>query len=93
MPDYSDSLDLARLSAAYRSGTARPRDVVATVLGRISRRGDDKVWIDRVPRAQLEARAAEPEKQSSENLPLYGIPFAIKDNIDLESRPTTAFPI
>ena len=90
MPDDSDSLDLARLPAAYRSGKVRPRDVIATVLERISRRGDDKVWIDRVPRAQLEARAADLEKQPAENLPLYGIPFAIKDNIDLAGRPTTA---
>ena len=70
MPDDSDSLDLARLPAAYRSGKVRPRDVIATVLERISRRGDDKVWIDRVPRAQLEARAADLEKQPAENLPL-----------------------
>ena len=90
MPDYSDSLDLTQLPAAYRSGNVRPTDVISTVLERISRRGDDKIWIDRVPRAQLEARAAELENRFGENLPLYGIPFAIKDNIDLAGRPTTA---
>lgn len=90
MPASSDSLDLTRLPAAYRSRTIRPGDVIATVLERISERGDDKVWIDLVPRAQLEARAAELEKQSSGDLPLYGIPFAIKDNIDLAGLPTTA---
>ncbi len=85
-----DSLDLTRLRAAYLSGNVRPREVVAEVLGRIERRGDDKVWIDRVPRKELEARAAQLEAQAPAKLPLYGIPFAIKDNIDLAGRPTTA---
>jgi len=90
MLDYSDSLDLSQLAAAYRSGNVRPIDIISTVLERISRRSDDKIWIDRVPRAQLEARARELENRQGENLPLYGIPFAIKDNIDLAGRPTTA---
>ncbi len=90
MPVSIDSLDLARLRAAYLAGTLRPRDVIATVLERIERRGDDKVWIDRVPSGELEARAAELDKRAPTDLPLYGIPFAIKDNIDLAARPTTA---
>jgi allophanate hydrolase len=90
MPASSDSLDLAQLTAAYRSGKIRPGDVIATVLERISSRAGSNVWIDLVPSAQLEARAADLEKQTGENLPLYGIPFAIKDNIDLAGQPTTA---
>ena len=90
MPVSIDSLDLARLRGGYLSGALRPRDVIDTVLERIERRGDDKVWIDRVPRGALEARAAELEAKSPADLPLYGIPFAIKDNIDLAGRPTTA---
>ena len=43
-----------------------------------------------MPRAELEARAAELERRSARELPLYGIPFAIKDNIDLAGHPTTA---
>jgi len=90
MPASIDSLDLSRLRAGYLSGALRPRDLVSEVLARIERRGDDKVWIDRVPRVALEARAAELECKSPAELPLYGIPFAIKDNIDLAGRPTTA---
>jgi allophanate hydrolase len=90
MPALIDSLDLTRLRAAYLSGGLRPREMVAELIGRIERRGDDKVWIDRVPRSELEARAAELETKSPAALPLYGIAFAIKDNIDLAGRPTTA---
>ena len=60
------------------------------MLERYAQRGDDKVWIHRVPDAELLARAAELEKRGPEGLPLYGIPFAIKDNIDLAGHPTTA---
>ena len=90
MPASLDSLDLARLAAAYRSRSVRPTEIIATVLDRIARRGDDHVWIDLVPRAELESRAADLDRQSGAGLPLYGIPFAIKDNIDLAGRPTTA---
>ena len=85
-----ESLDLESLATHYRAGGLRPRQLVEGLLQRIERRGDDKVWIHRVPREELLARAAELEKRGPENLPLYGIPFAIKDNIDLAGHPTTA---
>ena len=85
-----DSLDLQTLGARLRSGALRPADVVSGVLERIRARGDDKAWIHRLPRAELEARAAELERRGASGLPLYGIPFAIKDNIDLAGHPTTA---
>jgi allophanate hydrolase len=84
------SLDLTRLRAAYRSGALKPRALVAALLERIERRGDDKVWIERLGRERLLERAAELERLSPEGLPLYGVPFAIKDNIDLAGCATTA---
>jgi len=83
-------LDLARLRAGYHARTLRPTDVVEGVLDRIARRGDDKVWIHRVPRATLMDQARRLEAASPDSLPLYGVPFAIKDNIDLAGQPTTA---
>ena len=86
----TDSLDLEPLRAAYRSGALRPAALLARVLERIAARGDDKVWIHLLPRAELERRAAELERRGPAGLPLYGVPFAIKDNIDLAGCPTTA---
>ena len=60
------------------------------MLQRLARRGDDKVWIHRLQSSELEARAAELERADAAKLPLYGIPFAIKDNIDAAGHPTTA---
>ncbi len=90
MPVPDTSLDLTRLRAAYLSGGLRPSGLVGIVQERLRRRGDDKVWIDLVPGPQLEARAADLERRDPATLPLYGVPFAIKDNIDLAGRPTTA---
>ncbi len=90
MPSTANSFDLTRLRAEYLCGRLKPSDIVETVLERIARRGDDKVWIDLTPRAQLLARAAEIERRNPAELPLYGVPFAIKDNIDFAGRPTTA---
>jgi allophanate hydrolase len=84
------SLDLQTLGLALRAGSLRPRDVVAGVLDRIAARGDDKVWIRLAPRGALQARAAALERQGPGGRPLYGIPFAIKDNIDVAGEPTTA---
>lgn len=90
MLQANDPIDLHSLGARYRAGSLRPSQLVAGILQRIERRGDDKVWIHRLPAAELEARAAELERREPNGLPLYGIPFAIKDNIDLAGHPTTA---
>jgi len=86
----NDALDLRALGARYRAGSLRPSQTVAGILQRIEQRGDDKVWITRTPDAELEARAAELERRGAQDLPLYGIPFAVKDNIDVAGQPTTA---
>jgi allophanate hydrolase len=90
VPPIPESLDLERLRAAYHEGRLRPAQLVEGVLERISRRGDDKVWIRLLSREALLARAAELERGAPADLPLYGVPFAIKDNIDLAGCPTTA---
>jgi allophanate hydrolase len=86
----NDPLDLASLKSAYQSGTLRPSQMVAGILERIAQRGDDKTWIHLIPRGELEARAAALENAGPNGLPLYGIPFAIKDNIDFAGHPTSA---
>jgi len=83
-------LGLHALRAAYRAGTLSVRQVVDEVLRRIAAAGDDKVWISRVPDEALRAQAAELDEQGDKSLPLFGIPFAVKDNIDVAGLPTTA---
>ncbi len=78
------------MARACAPASLRPREVVDGVLARIAARGDDKVWIHLAPVAALAARVDELERRGPGGLPLYGIPFAVKDNIDVAGQPTTA---
>ena len=84
------SFDLASLRAAYAGGLLTPTQVVGDVLRRIEAHGDSAVWIHLLSRAELLAHATRVEARGPAVLPLYGVPFAIKDNIDLADVPTTA---
>ncbi len=78
------SLDIAALTAGYAQGTFSVQDVIADVYDRIAAQGEKPVWISLRPREDALARA-----QSAPKGPLYGIPFAVKDNIDVAGLPTT----
>jgi allophanate hydrolase len=89
-PDFSD-LSLTTLDRLYASGRVRPRDVIAAIYDRIGnavRPG----WI--FLRAREEALRActevEARQAAGESFALYGIPFGVKDNIDVAGMPTTA---
>src|SRR6516162_9532383 len=85
------SFDLGSLRLAYRRHEVSPVSVIREVTARIAARGDDAVWILRVPDDVLLAEAAALERRADrDELPLYGIPFAVKDNIDAAGLPTTA---
>ena len=65
--------------------------MIARVYDRIAPGRSTPVWISLVPRETALARARELERDPlAAALPLYGVPFAIKDNIDLAGLPTTA---
>jgi allophanate hydrolase len=84
-------LDLAGLRAAYAAGL-RPHAVLDAVLDRIAARGADAAWISCFDADTLHARADEVEARwgDGDRPPLYGVPFAVKDNIDVAGLPTTA---
>ena len=84
------SLDLASLRAIYRAGTLTPTALIEELLGRLDAHDDPAVWIYRLSRDQLMAHAKRVEARGLDAQPLYGVPFAIKDNIDLAGVPTTA---
>jgi allophanate hydrolase len=88
MPNVS--FDLARLRATYATGAQTPTTTMKTVLQRIAAAGDDAVWISRFPDEALLEEAARLSATGSDSLPLYGVPFAVKDNIDVAGLPTTA---
>ena len=86
----SGSLDFETLGAAYASGALAPHDVVHAVYDRIAARGEDHVWIHLVPREDALARCDVIVKTVPRDAPLWGLPCAIKDNIDVPGLPTTS---
>ena len=60
------------------------------VLERAEEAEDAGIWITRLTRAQILAYVGALGDRPPECRPLFGIPFVIKDNIDLAGVPTTA---
>ena len=71
--------------------TARPSQTIAAVYDRIEAEPLNPVWISLVPREAALAMACALERDpAAAALPLYGVPFAVKDNIDVAGVRTTA---
>jgi allophanate hydrolase len=85
------ALNMGSLREIYRSGAAKPCDIIAGLYDRIRSAPLAPVWTSLVPRETAIGRARELALDPlATALPLYGVPFAIKDNIDFVDLPTTA---
>lgn len=84
-------LDFASLRAFYATGGAL-LEMSAEIARRIAAAEDPAIFITAVPPAELDqaARLLMERAPGANSLPLWGIPFAVKDNIDVAGLPTTA---
>ena len=80
---------IADIVAAHRSGRVRPAETLARVVSLIAAQDDPAIFTALVDEAGLAAQLAQLDGADPAHLPLYGVPFAVKDNIDVAGLPTT----
>ncbi|MFT5047574.1 MAG: allophanate hydrolase, partial [Porticoccaceae bacterium] len=80
--DYSISF----LNSEYRAGRLSPSQVLEQILERLTDEDQSNVWISTVDKVKARERAALLDSliDGIDSLPLYGLPFSVKDNIDVE---------
>jgi allophanate hydrolase len=86
------SLDLDSLAHAYESSKLTPLDLIDELLARFSRTPHQGILIGGVcvELARSAAQNAMERRARGERMRLFGVPFAIKDTLDVAGLPTTA---
>ncbi|WP_454254957.1 allophanate hydrolase [Pseudomonas sp. Marseille-Q8238] len=84
-------LRLGALKTAYADGSLTPRQLILALHDKAAALNPEfHLFIHLLSTAELEPYLAALDGKSPAELPLFGVPFAIKDNIDLAGIPTTA---
>jgi len=89
MINFPQKLTITWIKNQYKNKTLTPKELIDEIIRRAEETTDYKIWIVK-PSKDLIYNFLEKLPEDSSDYPLWGIPFAIKDNIDLENVETTA---
>lgn len=89
MQYFPEKLSLKWINQAYDNNELTPYELADEIIRRAENNKDKNIWIV-APNKELMEKYISRLPSRSRDKPLWGIPFAIKDNIDLEEIPTTA---
>jgi allophanate hydrolase len=92
LPAPDEVLTIANLRRAYADGRFTPLSVITEIQRRVDAYDDTATWISLVSKKDLAAAAGAATQQlkAGDKRPLLGVPFAVKDNIDVAGMNTTA---
>src|SRR5690242_8194692 len=83
-------LTISYLREKYEAGALTPREVMSAIVERSIADAEMNIWITPPTMDAIQPYLERLTSLSLADSPLWGIPFAIKDNIDLAGVPTTA---
>lgn len=84
------NLRIAEVHDAYANGRETPESLIAKLRTQALSQGQFNAWIHLLSEEELQVYLDALKLKPIEESPLWGIPFAIKDNIDLANVPTSA---
>lgn len=83
-------LTMTKLREMYLNDERSPEEVMTEILKRVKQEEHRNIWITPPTMERVQPYLKRLRSLDRERYPLWGIPFAIKDNIDLAGVPTTA---
>lgn len=84
------NLTLHSIRELYSKGIISPQDLINECFERIEKVSKNAIWISIKDKKETIERAKEISSLPKESKPLWGIPFSVKDNIDVSGLSTTA---
>lgn len=85
-----EHLTIKRLRELYKEGKVTPLSVIDEILNRVEDHERYNIWIEKPQMEKIQTYLEKLKVEDFDKKPLWGIPFAVKDNIDLAGFPTTA---
>lgn len=83
-------LSIPELKAKYQTNELTPETLIQEIIKRAEENRDFHIWITPPTMEAIQPYLDQLKRMDPEQTPLWGIPFAIKDNMDLAGVPTTA---